>query len=150
MQLLRTADDDFRTIPIPTRLRCQVRSSEGGRSGSPSPAHAPPCRRSRCRQAISMGLTIGIRSAHRRVGLRPCRSNGKPRMDPGSKPKVLSTPRICFDSRVVMPTSCARAPRRARARCASGLRVRPFRATMSFGTLDAGQENGAAKDARAT
>jgi len=34
-------------------------------------------------------------------------------------PNVFSTPRMWFDSRVVMPTSCARAPSRARARWAS-------------------------------
>ena len=42
-----------------------------------------------------------------------------PRMAPGSIPNVLSTPRIWFDRRVVMPTSCALAPSRARVRCAS-------------------------------
>ena len=45
------------------------------------------------------------------------RSNGKPRIGPGSMPNVLSTPRTWFDSRVVMPTSWARAPSNARARC---------------------------------
>ena len=46
-------------------------------------------------------------------------TDGRSRIDPGNRPNVLSKPRIWFDSRVVMPTSCARAPSKARARWAS-------------------------------
>ena len=35
------------------------------------------------------------------------------------RPNVLSTPRMWFDNRVVMPTSCDRAPNKARARWAA-------------------------------
>ena len=41
---------------------------------------------------------------------------GTPRIEPGNKPNVLSTPRIWFDNRVVIPTSWTRAPSKARAR----------------------------------
>jgi hypothetical protein len=76
------------------------------------------CSRS-CRQATSMGRTIGATSARSASRASTRRSNGRPRIAPGSMPKVLSTPRIWFDNRVVMPTSWARAPSRARARWAS-------------------------------
>ena len=79
---------------------------------------AVPCSRS-CRQAASMGPTIGVRSSPSTSNSSTRRSNGRPRIAPGSIPKVFNTPRMWFDSRVVMPTSCALAPSRARARWAS-------------------------------
>jgi Na+/phosphate symporter len=33
------------------------------------------------------------------------RSNGNPRIEPGKRPKVFSTPRLWLDNRVVIPTS---------------------------------------------
>ena len=66
-----------------------------------------------------MGWTIGVRSSRSDSRFPTRRSNRRPRFEPGSKPNVLSMPRSGFDSRVVMPTSCTRAPSKARARCAS-------------------------------
>ena len=71
------------------------------------------------RQAISIGRTINSRSVRSPSRTSTRRSKGRPRTAPGSRPNVLSTPRMWFDSRVVMPTSCDRAPNKARARWAS-------------------------------
>jgi hypothetical protein len=55
--------------------------------------------------AASIGRTIGATSG--RSAIRSSRRSAKerPRTDPGSMPKVLSTPRMWLDNLVTMPTS---------------------------------------------
>jgi hypothetical protein len=70
------------------------------------------CSRS-CRHTVSMGQTTAAESSRSASRTSTRRSNGSPRIVPGSIPNVC-TPRIWFDRRVVMPTSCALAPSSAR------------------------------------
>ena len=62
------------------------------------------CSRS-CRQATSMGRTIGATSERSSRRTSTFRSNRKARIAPGNRPKVLSTPRMWSDNRVLIPTS---------------------------------------------
>src|SRR4051812_28221795 len=90
---------------------------------------AQACRKSQAQHALFLALQnrliLGFATAE--CGFQPCfepptvkvPSNEAPGMVPGSIPNVLSTPRIWFDKRVVMPTSYALAPSRARVRWAS-------------------------------
>ena len=56
-------------------------------------SNAAICSRS-CRQATSMGRTIGAQVVAIGVNAPTRRSNGRPRIAPGSIPNVLSTPRM--------------------------------------------------------
>ena len=69
-----------------------------------------------CRQATSIGRTISATSERPASKASTFRSNGDPRIPPGRRPKVLRTPRMWLDNLVLIPTSCALAPRIARAR----------------------------------